>query len=253
MRPIKLAIVLSASVALIWAHDAWPQVVQNKAGQFHTADAVLDRYKHALGGVDAIEKVQSVTVRGEVEGTGMTGKATFAYYAKPFKTLLKVTRADGTEVISGFDGRVSWSIHPQGASIDKNTALDAVRRDADLQYALHQPDYFKKLDFAGVTDFEGHRCYWLHGITRWGKDNNQFYDVETGLLVGYRFQSDDKSAAVTIVLFQDYKNFGGPLMATKRISRAGNQSQSFTFTSVTYEPLAASVFELPPAVKALLQ
>jgi hypothetical protein len=253
MCPIKLAIVLSAGVALIWPHHAWSQVAQNKAGQLQTANAVLDRYKHALGGVDAIEKLQSLTVRGEVEGTGMTGKATFVYYAKPFKTLLKVTRADGTEVISGFDGTVSWSIDPQGASIDKNTALDAVRRDADLQYALHQPDYFKNLDFAGVTDFEGHRCYWLHGTTRWGKDNNQFYDVETGLLVGYRFQSDDKSAAVAIALFQGYKNFGGPLIATKRTSRTGDHSQTFTFTSVTYEPLADSVFELPPAVRALLK
>jgi hypothetical protein len=253
MRLIKLAIVICASVALNWPHEVWPQVVHSKAEQFKTADAVLDRYKHALGGVDAIEKVQSLTVRGEIEGTGMTGKAAFVYYAKPFKTLLKVTRADGTEVISGFDGSVSWSIDPQGASIDKNTALDAVRRDADLQYALHQPDYFKKLDFAGVTDFEGHRCYWLHGTTRWGKDNNQFYDVETGLLVGYRFQSDDKSAAVAIALFQDYKNFGGPLMATKLTFRTGDRSRTFHYKSVTYEPLADSVFELPPAVKALLK
>jgi len=149
MRLIKLAIVIFASVAPVW-----PQV-----GQLKTADAVLDRYKHALGGVDAIEKVQSLTVRGEVEGTDMPGKATFVYYAKLFRTLLKVTRANGSEVISGFDGSVSWSVDPKGASIDNDTALEAVRRDADLQYALHQLDYFKKLDFAGVTDFEGHPCY----------------------------------------------------------------------------------------------
>lgn len=62
--------------------------------------------------------------------------------------------------------------------------------------------------FAGVTSFEGRTCYWLHGTTRWGKDNNQFYDVQTGLLVGYRFQADP-SAGMTVVLFQDYKGFGG--------------------------------------------
>jgi hypothetical protein len=100
-----------------------------------------------------------------------------------------------------------------------------VRRDADLQYALHQPDYFQKLEFAGVTDFEGCRCYWLHGKTHWGKDNDQFYDVETGLLAGYRFQSDDSSpAGLTTALFQDYKSFGGPLVATKSITRNGNQT-----------------------------
>jgi hypothetical protein len=115
MRLMKLAIVVFACGALVW-----PQV-----GQLKTADAVLKRYQQALGGVDAIAKVQSETVRGEVEDTGMPGKASFVYYAKPFKTLFKVTRANGNEVVSGFDGSVSWSVDPKGASIDKDTALEA--------------------------------------------------------------------------------------------------------------------------------
>ena len=242
MRWFKLAIVIFASVAPVW-----PQ-----AAPLKTADAVLDRYTQALGGVDAIAKVQSETVRGEIEKAGTPGKATFVYYAKPFKTLMKVTRANGNQVVAGFDGSVSWSVGPQGASIDKDTALEAVRRDADLQYPLHQPDYFKKLELAGVTDFEGHRCYWLHGTTHWGKDNNQFYDVETGLLAGYRFQADDSSPAVTVAVFQDYKNFGGPLVATKLTFRTGDHVQTFTYKSITYEPLEDSLFEVPQAVKALM-
>jgi hypothetical protein len=52
-------------------------------------------------------------------------------------------------------------------------------------------------------------------------------------------------------VFQDYKSFGGPLLATKVISRTGDHTQTVTYTSVTYEPLADSLFELPQAVKAL--
>ncbi len=243
MRSIRLTIVILAAVVSVWAQDA----------QLKTADAVLDRYKQVLGGVDVIQKVQSETVQGEIEGSGMTGKATFTYYAKPFKTLIKVTRPDGTKILAGFDGSVSWSVTPQGASIDKDTALDAIRRDADLQYPLHQPDYFQKLELAGVTDFEGRRCYWLHGSTHWGKDNNQFYDVQTGLLAGYRFQADDSSKTVITALFEDYKNFGGPLVATKNTSRNGTHFQTFTYKSVSYEPLADSLFELPQAVKDLMK
>jgi hypothetical protein len=43
--------------------------------------------------------------------------------------------------------------------------------------------------------------------------------VETGLLAGYRFESYDASKTSTIVSFNDYKNFGGPLIVTKRIFR----------------------------------
>lgn len=237
----------SITVVILFAACVWPQ-----AAQLTTAAQVLDRYPQALGGAPAIQRVQSLTVRGEMERTGMAGKANFVYRAKPFKTLFKVTRPNGTEVIAGFDGKVSWTITPKGAEIDKDTPLDAIRRDADLQYSLHQPDYFKKLELAGVTDFEGRRCYWLHGTTNWGKDNNQFYDVATGLLVGYRFEGD-ASKATSIALFEDYKNFGGPLMATRNTNRRGDQSQTFTYESVSYEPIDDSLFELPPAVKALVK
>jgi outer membrane lipoprotein-sorting protein len=222
------------------------------AAPLKSVDAVLDQYKQALGGVDSIAKVQSVTVHGEIDGTAMAGKSSFVSFAKPFKTLTKITRADGSEATFGFDGGVSWSLDAKGASIDKDTALEAVRRDADLQYALHQPAYFTKLEFNGVTNFEGRSCYWLHGTTHWGKDNNQFYDVRTGLLQGYRFQADDSSGAIVVVLFEDYKRFGGPLVATRITSRNGDNRRTFTFKTVSYAPLADSVFDLPQAVKALL-
>jgi outer membrane lipoprotein-sorting protein len=225
--------------------------VSAQAAPLTSAAAVLERYKKALGGADAIAKVQSETIHGKIEGTGVSGKTTFISYAKPFKTLMKATRPDGKEILQGFDGKVSWTVTPQGASIDNDTPVEAVRRDADLQYPLHQPDYFDKLELAGVTDFEGHQCYWLHGTTHWGKDNNQFYDLKTGLLVGYRFQVDNASKNVAIVVFDDYKNFGGPLVATKNLSHSGNQSQTFLYESISYEPLNDSIFDLPEAVKAL--
>jgi hypothetical protein len=132
--------------------------------------------------------------------------------------------------------------------------VESARRDADLQYELHQPGYFRNFELAGAVDFEGRRCYWLHGITHWGKDNNQYYDVETGLLAGYRFQSDNStSSAVTTLLLQEYKSFGGPLAATKIIARTGDSTQTVTFTLVSYGALEDSIFELPQAVKALQQ
>jgi len=220
--------------------------------ELKTRDAVLEKYQQALGGTEAIRKVQSETRHGEAEGPGVRGKITFVAYAKPFRWLSKVTMPDGGRRTNGFDGKVSWTIGPKGAEIDRSVPLESVRRDSDLQYALHQPDYFSQLELAGVADFEGHRCYWLHGTTRWGKDNNQFYDVQTGLLVGYRFQSDDQSSTPTIVVFDDYKSFGGPLVATRETDRQGAQEQVTRILSVSYEPLSDSLFALPAAVKGLL-
>jgi hypothetical protein len=147
------------------------------------------------------EKVESETWRGEVEGS-------------------HDARWRGTRKC--FDSEVFWSLGPKGAEIHKFSPLESARRDADLYYSLHEPDYFTRLKTAGVPDFEGHRCYWLRGTTHGGKDNNQFYDVKTGVLVGYRFQSDDKSATMTILVFDNYKSFGGQLVATKQVGCKGD-------------------------------
>src|SRR5690349_13037248 len=113
MRLIGLATALLVSGSLAWTQGR----------QLKTVEAILERYQQALGGVHAIKEVQSETVRGDVVATGMQGKATFVYYAKPFKVLRSVTLPNGGEITSGFDGSVSWSVTPQGASIDKTTAL----------------------------------------------------------------------------------------------------------------------------------
>lgn len=225
-----------------------------QSGDLKTADQVLDRYKQVLGGVETIRKVRWETRHGEAEETGQAGKASFVFYSAPFKSLNKINLPNGDEITSGFDGNVSWTITPKGAEIDKDTPLEAIRRDADLQYSLHQPDYFKKIELAGIPEFDGRRCYWLHGTTHWGKDNNQYYDLETGLLAGYKFQSDSSgSAVVTILLLKDYKNFGGPMVATQLINHTGDSTQTIRFTSVSYEPLDDSIFELPESIKKLLK
>jgi len=221
-------------------------------GQLTTADAVLDRYKQALGGVDAIASTKYETIHAEVERSDTPGKLVVVSYTEPFKQRTEVTRPDGTKVVSGFDGTVSWTMGPDGATIDSSTPLESVRRDADLQYPLHQPDYFQTLELAGVVEFEGKRCYWLHGTTHWGKDNNQFYDVATGLLRGYRYQSDDKSSTATILVFDDYKRVGPRLVPTRITIRSRKAVRTFVASSVTDDPLPEALFELPDAVKALL-
>ena len=77
--------------------------------------------------------------------------------------------------------------------------------------------------------------------------------MKTGLLVGYRFQVDNASKNTATVVFDDYKKFGGPLVATRTTSRSGDHSQIFIYESVSYEPVADSVFELPEAIKALMK
>ena len=71
--------------------------------------------------------------------------------------------------------------------------------------------------------------------------------------MGYRFQVDNSSRTVAIVVFDDYKRFGGPLVATTVTSRSGGEVQTFHYASVAYDPIADSAFALPSPVRALLK
>jgi hypothetical protein len=122
-----------------------------------------------------------------------------------------------------------------------------VRRDADLQYALHQPDYFQKLELKAAPAI---------GFTApptGAKTIISSTMSKPDCLPATVFKVDNSSPDVATVLFEDYKNFGGPMVATKTTSRTGKSVRTFTYTSVTYQPLSDAVFELQEPVKALLK
>jgi hypothetical protein len=64
MHPAKFTCSLLASVA----------PVLSQTNQLKTADAVLERYKQASGGVEMTQKIDSETAHGEIVGTGLEGK-----------------------------------------------------------------------------------------------------------------------------------------------------------------------------------
>jgi hypothetical protein len=133
--------------------------------------------------VAAIRNVQSETRHGEMEATGLRGKATLVSYSKPFQGLNKITLPNGSEIISGFDGRTSWSVGPQGAALDK-TPVEAARPDARPAICAAPARLFPEI---GIR--RSHRLRrppMLLAARHYAlvaKDNNQFYDVKTGFTV----------------------------------------------------------------------
>jgi hypothetical protein len=228
-----------------------PAVAQSDA-RLPTAQEVLDRNVKATGGAAALLRYKSMTVRGHLAIPAKNVTLETVDYTKGGDRMLQVvTLPDGTLTMSGFDGTTSWGLDGSGkASVDSGDVIKTTARDADMYYHLHVMKYFRSMKVVSVDDFNGHSCYHLEGVNNWGKTNEQFYDRETGLLIGYRFNTawrgGNGDASQT---FEDYKNFGGVLMPTKMTSRDGNDVYISTVTSVTYDDVADSVFALPEPVR----
>ena len=91
--------------------------------QLKTADAVLERYEQALGGVEAIQKVQSMTVRGEAESSARPGKSSFVYYARPFKSLMKLTVPMGLRLLRDSMAKFHGPSRPKAQASTKTLRL----------------------------------------------------------------------------------------------------------------------------------
>jgi hypothetical protein len=134
--------------------------------------------------------------------------------------------------------------------IAEGDEVKTVARDADMYYHLHVLNYFKSMEVVDVKEFNGRSCYHLKGINNWDKVNEQFYDKENGLLMGYAFNTAWRGGKGDATdTFEEYKDFGGVRMAAKTTSRDGDDLTISLITAVTYDDVKDDVFALPKAVK----
>jgi hypothetical protein len=204
---------------------------------------------------------RSMTMKGFDVAYAPNGKRIripFVIYVADFKRL-EIHNIPGEGIASfGYDGKTGWSLAPGGtAQILTGTDAASIRRDADLYYFAHIPRYFRSMQVVGVESFYGHRCYRIRGITLWGNANNQFYDVESGLLAGYRFHQwlplkRMPAKWESVQVFDRYREFDGLLIATReRDYRDGRLTGAGYYESIRMDDVNPRLFDLPPAVSAL--
>jgi hypothetical protein len=102
----------------------------------------------------------------------------------------------------------------------------------------------------------GHTCYHARGINLWGNVNNQYFDVRSGLLIGYRFHQwmgHGPEKAETRQIFDRYTPTEGLLVPMRATNyRDGKLQVVARNLSVQSNNVDPRVFETPPAIKALL-
>jgi zinc protease len=218
-----------------------------------TVEWVLERYVTATGGRDALLRHSSMNLRGRNFEPATKREVSAVFYTKDGKFLQVVTLPTG-QSLSGYDGHIAWDLDSHGkVTIHEGDVVKSIARDADMYYHLHVMQYFRNMAIVDVQTFNGRLCYHLKGVNNWGKQNEQFYDKETGLLVGYAFNTAWRGGnGAATQLFEDYRDFDGVRMPTKNTTRDGDDVSVFTVERVTWDDVPDSVFELPAAVRAKL-
>jgi hypothetical protein len=257
---LRLALCCAVGFGLVAAVISPARAQMQSASPLPTAKEVVARYDKALGGEAAFRRHNSSTMRGTLEIEGAMLPFTF-YASAPYLRLEKVSLPGNRgDALNGFDGELAWGFDPRtGAQISTGDERESAKRDADFYYPLDELTWFKSMETVGVEEFEGRRCYRLRGVNNWNKANDHFYDVETGLLAGYEFESDAGGAATpTHMIFSDYHPVDGVLVPMKQVAKIKPKSNgdwtvllTMTYTSVTFNDVDPAVFAPPQAVRDL--
>jgi len=218
---------------------------------------VIDRHIKAIGGRAAVLTHTSMHTTGTyaVPASGMVGTVETFAAAKPDRVLQRVNVPGVGEIVTGYDGEHGWAVNPMmGPMLQQGKELEQARYDADFYGELREPKKYKSITTVAKADFEGRPCYKVSLVHPDGSEDFEFYDVETGLRAGSVNTRESPMGPVTSTSVEGgYKKFGDLLQPTTLTVKAMGIEQKITLSSIEYDDVAPSAFELPAAVKALIK
>ena len=220
-----------------------------------TAEAILQKYRDAIGGEAAIRKHSSRRFKGtfEIPAQGMKGDLTVTAMAPNLMTVVVSLPGLG-ELRRGFDGKVAWSVDPAiGPRLLEGREADEFKHSADFYDDLHEPAKFKSITVVGKGPFEGQECYEVKLVRDTGFEYTEYFSVDTGLIVGGKLKASSQMGEVPVTTVSgEYKAFDGVLVPTVTRQKMMGLEQVVRITTVSFEPVDASAFALPPAIQSLV-
>jgi hypothetical protein len=231
-----------------------PDAAQSKS--LPSPRSIIDTYVQAIGGRKAIMAHSSSHATGTmaVAGAGITGTIDI-YNAKPNKSLSKVTVGGIGEILEGFDGTRGWGITPMtGPSLAEGAELEQKRFDADFYGDLHDDARYTSMTTVEKTQFEGRPAYKVSLVKKIGGEDIEYFDTETGFKIGTTATREGPMGAMNITVLQsDYKKFGDVMVPTTITQKVSGVQNVITITSMEFDNVPASTFEVPEKIKALIK
>jgi hypothetical protein len=226
-------------------------------GSLPTAREIIDRHVKAIGGRDAVMSHKSARATGtfSVPSSGMVGTVEMFTAANPDRTLMRITIPGLGDMLNGYDGSHGWTVTPMtGPMLQQGKELDQTKLDADFYGELRDPQRYKSIKTVEKTVFETRPCYKVSLVRIDGNEDFEFYDVESGLRAGSINTRETPMGTVTVTNIESgYKKFGNLLQATNVLQKMPGIEQKMTLSTVEYDNVASSVFDLPASIKALIK
>jgi len=220
------------------------------------AKDLIAKFVTATNGSAVMAKHQSVRSKGrfELPAAGMSGDLEISQ-ARPNKTMMRITVSAIGQIEQGFDGTTAWSINPmQGPRVLTGRELDAIREESSFGTSSRQGPNVTSAETVEKTEMNGEPCYKVKMVWKSGRETFDCYSVASGLLIASQGKQESPMGTIDVTnLISDYKDFGGQKVATRLTQQVMGNEQVLIINSVDYDVADPAVFEMPAAIKALVE
>ncbi len=178
-----------------------------------TADAVLERYLAAMGGKEALLKIESRAFSGTISVSTYGVRGGYQEFAKAPNQYQRIFRFPGYGVFErGYDGKRGWEESPEyGVESLSGERLSQVRRQAVFHFPLAIRSIYRHITVTRLDRIDGQPALRLQAVTPNGEDDTLWFGTEHGLLLGIEstetFANGVKQRVRT--LFEDYRPVDG--------------------------------------------
>ena len=196
----------------------------NKNSNSISASEIVESYLKAIGGKEAIKKINTIS---SVIGLEMMGR-TFEGVEKKMNPNLQITEIKMgamTVMKSVFDGKAGFQQQgPQKKDLTAKETKEALDEKGVVPqlYYITNNDY--KTDYLGMGKVENDDTYRLKVVMPSGRTSIQEYAITTGLLLKEETTSVQEDANIPMTIeYKNYMKFGTLLLPTEVTRNVGGQ------------------------------
>lgn len=206
-RPVATPIIRDEDSAPMAAEAS--EESQPSPASLPSADQILAKYLHAVGGADAIQKISSRVQKGTVNfGEHKFPVEVFTQAPDKRTSVMHLPNGDS---ITAYDGHNGWMAAP-GRPVHEMSAADlaAAQLDADLHFPVNAKNMFSDLSTERTEKMGDRQMYVVSALREGQPPVKLFFDEQSGLLLRLvRYAESPLGRNPTQIDYADYRDSAG--------------------------------------------
>jgi hypothetical protein len=198
------------AIPVIAASEPPPESAAPKAAELPAASAVLDKYTQAVGGADALAKIETRVQKGKLSGFGPDPVPVDVSAKAPDKRITTVhgQRGDNITALNGQNGWLGNSGRPPRDMSQQES--EATRLDATLLFSSDLKRLFKEFKVASLDKIDGKDTVKVIAMNEGKPPAELWFDAQSGLIVRLmRYAQTPLGRNPTEIDYADYRDADG--------------------------------------------